>query len=167
MMRHWKRIALGLMAAGVVVTLGVVVLTDGFSNPKGKSCGLVGCSSDVAIDIRQLPRRLPSARRVEVCVAGRCSENAVYETYASRYRSREAAFGEGQGLLKGLGPYRVSVTVFDPRGRVLLRAATEVKMNRFYPDGIGCGSPCFSGAARLDVNSGQLNPLPGGSTRID
>jgi len=167
-MRDWKRAALALMAIAVVAALCVVALTDGFSKPRREFCSLVGCISGVKIDIGQLPRKLPSARKVEVCVDGQCHKTPVYEAPGGhRPRPYLVVWGRGERLHEGFGPYPVSVMVFDRRGRLLFSAATKVRMDRWYPDGIGCGTPCFDGEARLNVAGHELDALPGGKTQVE
>jgi hypothetical protein len=95
------------------------------------ACSKVGCSSGVRIEITQLPKELPRARKIDVCVAGQCTHDTVYETGKPEGKYVPQAFMAVSGeasRLHGLGPYPVSVTVYDRQGAVLLRASDSVVM---------------------------------------
>ena len=72
----------------------------------------------------------------------------------------EGVRGKAAGL-HGPGPYPVSVTVYDRRGAVLLRAsARAVGMEKFAPNGVVCGPTCFGAELRLNVGKHMLESLP-------
>ena len=150
--------------ASLALLIGVLGLSGCGSGKRVGPCSLVGCSSGVSIGIEQLPKELPRARTIDVCVASRCTHDAVYETGKREGKYVPQAFpsvsGVFSGLHHGLGPYRVSVTVYDRQGAVLLRASDRVVMEKFSPDGVGCGSPCFEASVRLNVGKHLLEPLP-------
>ena len=125
-----------------------------------EECSLVGCSSGVTVRIKSLAEKLPSARKIDVCVAGQCSHEGVYESRPPKGKyvpkPEESARGEARRL-HGLGPYPVSVTVLDQRGKVLLRVERRVEMEKFSPNGGGaCPPTCFIAVLRLNVGRHAL-----------
>jgi hypothetical protein len=81
--------AIGLATAEL--SLGVLALAGCGAGRRdvGHACTLIGCTSGISIDIKQVPRDLPHAHFVRVCVAGYCSLDTVYETPAG-FDSRSA-----------------------------------------------------------------------------
>lgn len=148
---------------GVIVLVGagfgIAALTGGTDAPR--FCTAMGCSSGVSIDIKRLPKDLPTARRLTVCVAGQCSPDTVYETRRAegQYVPKPFNYADGKARkLHGLGPYMVTVTVTDRHGEVLLSAHRMVTMRRYYPNGEGCGGPCFVASLKLNTTTGELEP---------
>jgi len=129
------------------------------------ACTLIGCSSGVGVGIEKLPKELPRARKIDVCVAGECTHGTVYEIAKpeGKYvpKAYPAVFDEPSGL-RGPGPYPVSVTVYDRQGAVLLRVSDSVVMEKDYPNGVSCPPPCFIASLRLNVGSRMLERLPPG-----
>jgi hypothetical protein len=147
----------------LALLIGVLGLSGCGSGKYQGACSLVGCSSGVGIEIRRLPKELPRARKIDVCVAGQCTHDTVYETGKPEGKYVPQAFlgvsGKASGL-HGLGPYPVSVTVYDRHGAVLLRASDSVVMERYSPNGVVCGPTCFIAELRLNVGKHLLEPLP-------
>jgi hypothetical protein len=122
----------------------------------------------LGIEIKQLPKELPRARKIDVCVVGQCTHDTVYETGKpeGKYvpKAFQAVSGDASGL-HGLGPYSVSVKVYDRQGAVLLRVSDSVMMKKFSPNGVVCGPTCFFAGLRLNVGKHMLEPLPRDQTR--
>ena len=109
-----------------------------------------------------LPKKLPAARKVDVCVAGQCRHGTLYANGPPRgdvSKRLENAFVRARRL-HGLGPYPVSVTVLDRHGKVLLRVERQVKMEKFSPNGVVCGPTCFVADLKLNVGRRVLEQPP-------
>jgi hypothetical protein len=148
----------------LALLIGVLGLSGCGSGKHETFCTAVGCRSGVGIEIKQLPKELPRARKIDVCVAAECTHDAVYEGGKPEGKYVPQAYpsvsGVFSGLHHGLGPYPVSVTVYDPQGAVLLRATGSVVMEKFSPNGVVCGPTCFVAGLRLNVGRHMLEPLP-------
>ena len=139
------------------------MLLSGCGSGRHSACSQVGCISGVGVRLPGLTKALPRARLIDVCVAGQCTHDTVYETYETgnpegKYVPR-AFLGEARGL-HGLGPYPVAVTVRDGHGKVLLRVERSVVMEKVSPNGVVCGPTCFGANLKLDVNKRALEPVP-------
>jgi hypothetical protein len=143
----------------LALLIGVLALSGCGSGKRETVCSGVGCTSGVGIGIEQLPKELRRARKVDVCVDGQCTHDTVYKNGKPEGKYVPKAFrfvtAEARGL-HGLGPYPVSVTVYDQQGAVLLRASDSVVMTRYFPDGVSCPPPCFSASLRLNVGKHTL-----------
>jgi hypothetical protein len=151
----------------LALLIGVLALSGCGSGKRATACFEVGCTSGVGIGIGQLPKELPRARKVDVCVDRQCTHDTVYENGKpeGKYvpRAFSSVFDRASGL-HGPGPYPVSVTVYDRQGAVLLRASDSVVMEKDYPNGVSCPPPCFGAALRLNVGKQVLERLPHGQT---
>jgi hypothetical protein len=147
----------------LALLIGVLGLSGCGSGKHETFCTLIGCSSGVGIEIKQLPKELPRARKIDVCVAGQCRHDTVYEIGKpeGKYvpKAYRTVLGGASGL-HGPGPYPVSVTVYDRQGAVLLRVSDSVVMHKYQPNGVDCGPTCFEAPLRLNVGKRMLEPLP-------
>jgi hypothetical protein len=147
----------------LALLIGVLGLSGCGSGKHEGACTLMGCSSGVVIEIKQLPKELPRARKIDVCVAGQCTHDTVYETGKAEGKYVPKAFLTVFGKaseLHGLGPHPVSVAAYDRQGTVLLRVSDSVVMEKYSPNGVGCSPTCFVAGLRLNVGKHMLEPLP-------
>jgi hypothetical protein len=104
-------------------------------------------------------KAFPRATTMVVCVDNHCGLRWPVQKYLreahSLYRPRRIYY-EGRAV-HGEGPYAVRVEIKDSAGNVLLRRERSgVKLRRRYPNGKGCGAPCFNVLLALDFNSRKL-----------
>jgi hypothetical protein len=94
-----------------------------------------------------------------VCVDNRCDLPFPVQEYLreahSLYRPRQIGY-EGKAI-NGEGPYTIRVEIKDKRGSILLRRELSgVRLARQYPNGKGCGDPCFNAFLALDFATRTL-----------
>jgi hypothetical protein len=146
----------------LALPVGVLALS-GCGSGMLDTCTQVGCTSGIGIEIKQLPKELPGARKIDVCVADQCTRDTVYETGKpeGKYVPKAYRYAEAEARrLHGPGPYPVSVTVYDRQGAVLLRASDSVVMEKDQPNGVHCRPTCFGAALWLNVGKDTLERLP-------
>ena len=109
-------------------------------------CTLIGCDESSAhVALSRLQR---GPVEVRICVDDRCQTAPVLEESSSSFVRLDHELREHARL----------VVEVRRRGRVISRGAAEVPVETWRPNGPDCPPVCRRAAARLDVDSGTLEP---------
>lgn len=111
------------------------------------------------IGVRSLVKAMPAAWTVEVCIDSHCAPDRLYYPDSGAFGPQESVSSRASAV-HGLGPYLVSIVVRDRRGKVLLRTARSVRMEKDYPNGKDCPGLCFVRGLRINPTTRQLELLP-------
>ena len=119
----------------------------------------MGCTSSVGVDVHGVAKAFPRATTMIVCVDNQCGLHWPVQKYLreahSLYRPRRIYY-EGKAV-NGEGPSTIRVEIKDKRGSILLRREMSgVRLARRYPNGKGCGDPCFNAFLALDLATRTL-----------
>ena len=127
----------------------VVGLLSGCGGGRVVVCTLIGCPPSIDISMSRRLQYWPGATGLRACMDQQCSPSApltgkavvaLLDLDGPRFRS----------VLRRSHAVEVSLEVIGTGGRVLFHARQRVGVRRRYPNGRGCGPPCYSAYASFD-----------------
>ena len=141
-----------LLASGVLVAaigVGAVVVVSRGDDSR-RVCTLIGSENGVGVTIPRTERHL---RRVVACVGDRCGRLDPPQDHPPRDRVGFIAIPDREA-----GPRAVDVRlVIERAGRPAEVTTTSVRLQRFEPNGPGCGGTWWS--AGVVYRNGELRAV--------
>ena len=142
-------VLLSVAFAVVMVAAGLSTRTGATDDPNAEPrvderrvCTAIGCDSGVFVTVTKIRNRLPEARRITVCAAGRC------RTFGRRIDLASVRLARVERERR----VRVRLVVRDGDGDRLHRDRIRVRLRRHQPNGRGCPPVCYSCGLGLDAD---------------
>lgn len=116
-----------------------------------QACTEIGCSSGIYFNLAAVRRAVPEAKRIEVCVNGKCRISRINRRGFQSFELRTAKLGPEA---------RVRLILRDAAGEVLRRQKFTAPVARLQPNGDNCPPVCFQVLVRVSQSDGRLVPRP-------